>query len=337
MSRPRVYLPTPLHQSARAILETTCDVTAYGGEGRISREELIAALQDADGVLTSNQIPIDNGILDACPRLRVISNNGVGYDNVDIPHATRKGVLVCNTPGVLTDAVADLTYGFIIALARGMIAADRYVRERRWGREALPPLGVDLRGKTLGILGLGRIGTAVAERAPVFGLRVVYYDPVRNEPAEQAGLAAYRPREEVLRTADFLSIHVYLDPTTYRHITARDFALMKPGAFLINTSRGLVINQGDLLDALRSGRLAGAALDVFELEPPDLSDALLDQPNVVLAPHIGSATTETRQAMAELAARNIVAALTGGTPECMVNPEALHTRSPASMSTVDRS
>lgn len=322
MSRPRVFLASPLLPSARAIVESACDVTAYSGTGRISRDDLITALQQADGLLTSNQIAVDNGVLDACPSVRVVSNNGVGYDNVDIPYATGKGVLVCNTPGVLTDAVADLTYGFMIDLARGITRSDRYVRERRWGKEPPMPLGVDLRGKTLGVLGLGRIGLAVAQRAPAFGLRVVYYDPIRNSQAEASGVAEYRERDEVLSSADFLSVHVFLDPSTHKHIGARDFDQMKAGAFLINTSRGMVINQAELVTALASGRLAGAALDVFEIEPPDPSDALLDQPNVVLAPHIGSATTETRQAMAELAARNIVAALTGGTPECMVNPEA---------------
>jgi glyoxylate reductase len=329
MSRPRVFLATPLLPSARSIVDSACEVVAYQGSGRISRDELQAALREVDGVLTSNQIRFDNDLLDACPELRVISNNGVGYDNVDIPYATAKGILVCNTPGVLTDAVADLTYGFIIDLARGITRADRYVRERRWGTEPPMPLGTDLRGKTLGILGLGRIGTAVAQRAPVFGLRVVYYDPVRNHSAEDRGIAQYRERDEVLREADFLSVHVFLDPTTHRHIGEREFGLMKPNAFLVNTSRGLVINQADLLAALRSGRLAGAALDVFELEPPDPSDELLDQPNVVLAPHIGSATAETRQAMAELAARNLVVAVTGGEPECMVNPEVLRLRQPS--------
>ena len=323
MTRPRVFLTIPLIPSARAILDAACEVVQYSGTGRIPRDELLPALQDVDGVLTSNQVRLDNDLLDACPRLRVISNNGVGYDNVDIPYATSKGVLVCNTPGVLTDAVADLTYGFMINLARGITAADRYVRDRRWGKEPPLPLGVDLRGKTLGILGLGRIGSAVARRAPVFGLRVVYYDPVRNEPLEEAGLVEYRARDDVLRAPDFLSVHVFLDPATHRHIGAAEFALMKRGAFVINTSRGLVVNQADLVTALSSGRIAGAALDVFELEPPDPTDPLLDQPNVILAPHIGSATAETRQAMAELAARNLVAALTGGTPACMVNPEAL--------------
>ncbi|MGD9892110.1 MAG: 2-hydroxyacid dehydrogenase [Dehalococcoidia bacterium] len=326
MPRSRVFLATTLIPSARAIVESACEVVAYEGGGRISREELEEALQDVDGVLTSNQVRFDNDLLDACSRLRVISNNGVGYDNVDIPYATSRQVLVCNTPGVLTDAVADLTYGFIIDLTRGITRSDRYVRERRWGKEPAMPLGMDLRGKTLGVLGLGRIGTAVAQRAPAFGLNVVYYDPIRNHSAEDRGLAQYRERDAVLRESDVVSVHVFLDPTTHRHISEREFSLMKPNAFLVNTSRGLVINQPDLVAALQSGQLAGAALDVFELEPPDPSDALLDQPNVILAPHIGSATTETRQAMAELAARNVVAAVTGGEPECMVNPEVRRMR-----------
>lgn len=326
MSKPRVFLTGGLIPSARAIVDAACEVEQYGGSGRITREELQAALHTADGVLTSNQIRIDNELIDECPRLRVISNNGVGYDNVDVPYATSKGVLVCNTPGVLSDAVADLTYGFMLDLARGITASDRYVRERQWGQSPAMPLGVDTRGKTLGILGFGRIGLVVAQRAPAFGLRVVYYDPIRNDSAEDRGIAAYAERDEVLRSADFLTLHMFLDPSTHRHFDARDFDQMKPGAYLINTSRGLVINQADLVAALKSGRIAGAALDVFEVEPPDPTDELLDQPNVILAPHIGSATTETRQAMAELAARNVVAAVTGAAPECVVNPEAVGNR-----------
>jgi phosphoglycerate dehydrogenase-like enzyme len=321
MTRPRILLASPLQPSARAIVDAVCEVVTPHGGGRLAPEDLPAALRDVDGILTSNQLRIPNDALDACPRLRVIANNGVGYDNVDIPYATSKGVLVCNTPGVLTAAVADLTYGFIIDIARGITRADRFVRERRWGKEPFQ-FGTDLAGKTLGILGLGRIGTAVAERAPVFGLDVIYYDPVRNTAAEERGLARYRERDEVIREADFLSVHVFLDPTTHRHIGTREFDLMKPGAYFVNTSRGLVVNQQDLLAALKSGRIAGAALDVFEIEPADPSDELLDQPNVLLAPHMATATHETRLAMSELAARNVVAALTGGTPEAMVNPEA---------------
>jgi lactate dehydrogenase-like 2-hydroxyacid dehydrogenase len=324
MARPRVLLLSALQPSARAILDAGCEVVVHQGTARPGSDELIALLQDVDGVLTSNQVRIANEVLDGCPRLRVVANNGVGYDNVDIPYATRKGVLVCNTPGVLTDAVADLTYGFIIDLTRGITRADRFMRERRWGKEPFV-FGTDVRGKTLGILGLGRIGTAVAERAPVFGLNVTYYDPTRNTSAEERGIATYRERDEVIGEADILSVHVFLDPTTHRHIGTRDFELMKPGAYFINTSRGLVVNQADLLAALKSGRIAGAALDVFEIEPIDPSDELLDQPNVILAPHMATATHETRLAMSELAARNVVAALTGGTPEAMVNPEALRT------------
>lgn len=323
MSKPRVFIASPLLPSARAIVDAACEVTAYPGTGRITRDELLAELEGVVGLLTSNQITIDNELLDACPSLKVVSNNGVGYDNVEIPYATARGVLVCNTPGVLTNAVADLTYGFLLDLARGITAADRYMRERRWGQSPPMSLGVDTSGKTLGILGLGRIGTVVAQRAPAFGMRVVYYDPIRNEQAERDGIATYRERDEVIAEADFLTAHMFLDETTHRHIGAREFDLMKQGAFFINTSRGLVVNQADLVAALGSGRLAGAALDVFEVEPVEPTEALLDQPNVILAPHIGSATTETRRAMAELAARNLVAAVTGGTPECMVNPEAL--------------
>lgn len=327
MSRPRVFLASPLHPSARAIVEAACEVFAYQGNGVIPRDELAAELEQVDGLLTSNRVKLDPALLDGCPGLKAVSVNGVGYDNINIADATRRGLLVCNTPGVLTHAVVDLTYALLLSLARGLPAADRYVRERRWGVEPAPGLGVDTRGKTLGILGLGRIGSEVARRASVFGLSVLYFDPVRNEAAEREGIATYAERDEVIGAADFLSLHMFLDETTERHFGDRELGLMKPGAYLINTSRGMVIDQRALVAALRSGNISGSGLDVFELEPPEPTEALLDLPNVILAPHIGSATVETRQAMAELAARNIVAALTGGVPEAMVNPEVLRVRS----------
>jgi glyoxylate reductase len=274
------------------------------------------------GILTSNQVLIDNQLIDAAPGLKVVSNFGVGYDNVDIPHATKRGLLVCNTPVVLNDAVADLTIGFVIMLARGLLGSDRYTKSGDWQRLGSPPLGRDLQGATLGILGLGRIGHVVAGRAAAFGMRVTYFDPIRDAAAEAAGLATFRERDDLLREADFVTVHVFLDETTHHHIGPREFGLMKSSASLINTSRGPVIDQHALIEALRSGMIAGAALDVFETEPVDASDPILSCPNLIATPHIASAAENTRLAMAELSARNLLAVLTGGVPEAMVNPEA---------------
>ena len=323
MTKPRAYLATRVPEHVRQMLDDALDLQVYEGAGRPPRELLEQVLPAVPGILTSNGVKIDNALIDAAPGLRVVSNFGVGYDNVDIPYATEHGVLVCNTPGVLSDAVADLTFGFMIDLARGVLASDLHVREGRWGRGEVPPLGRDLRGATLGILGLGRIGHVVAHRAQAFGMNTIYYDPVRDRLAEANGLVAYMERDEVLRSADFLTVHVFLDSSTRQHLGAREFSLMKPTAYFINTSRGGVVDQAALTKALRSHQIAGAAVDVLEQEPPGAEDPLLSLDNVILAPHIGSATTETREAMAALAARNLIAALTGGTPEAMVNPQAL--------------
>lgn len=326
MTKPRAYLATRVPDHVRQMLDEALDLQVYEGPGRPPRQLLEQVLPTVPGMLTSNGVKIDNDLIDAAPNLRVVSNFGVGYDNVDIPYATAHGLLVCNTPGVLSDAVADLTFAFMIDLARGVLRSDRHVREGRWSRGEAPPLGRDLRGATLGILGLGRIGHVVAYRAGAFAMNTIYYDPIRDPTVEESGLAAYMERDEVLRQADFLTVHVFLDPSTRQHIGARDFSLMKPTAYFINTSRGGVVDQAALTEALRSQQIAGAAVDVLETEPPDVDDPLLKLENVILAPHIGSATAETREAMAALAARNLIAALTGGTPEAMVNPEAREVR-----------
>ena len=320
--KPKAVLTTNVPRHVRAMLDEVCDLVLFPGPGRPTREWLLEVLPTVPGILTSNQVRIDNELIDACPNLRIISNFGVGYDNVDIPHATGKGLLVCNTPGVLSDAVADLTFGFIIDLARGIITSDYFVRSGEWGKSQTPPLGVDLQGSTLGILGLGRIGHIVAYRADAFGMQTIYYDPARDRIAEAKGLAVYVERDDLFRQSDFVSVHVFLDESTRHGIGAREFGLMKQTAYFINTSRGPAVDQPALAEALRTGAIAGAALDVFEKEPLDPDDSILQSPNLIATPHIASAAVNTRIAMAELAARNLIASLTGGAPETMVNPEA---------------
>jgi phosphoglycerate dehydrogenase-like enzyme len=260
-------------------------------------------------------------MLDAAPRLRVISNFGVGFNNVDLADCTRRGIAVCNTPGVLSGAVADLTMLFILAAARHFSANSHHARRGGWSRdEAGPELGFDLPGKTLGLVGYGRIGRETATRARAFGMRVVYYDAL---PQDDGGLASPLPLTELLGTADIVSLHVNLTPETLHLIGARELALMKPGAWLVNTSRGPVIDQTALAVAVRDGRIAGAALDVLEVEPPPEDEPLLTMPNVITMPHIGSATVETRAAMLDLSVSNLLAVLNGEVPPSCVNPEAL--------------
>ncbi len=325
---PLVYLAVPPPDDVLARIEEQCAVVKFGERGKPAKPDILTALGDIDGVLATTRVPFDEEVLAAAPRLRVVSNFGVGYDNVDVEAATRHGVLVCNTPGVLTDAVADLTIGLLIALARRLVESERLVREGQWMRGAAQ-LGVDLKGKTLGIIGLGRIGKAVGRRAQAFGMHVCFHDQFRD-PGGELAFCTYRDLDDLLREADFVSLHVNLSDDTRKLIGARALALMKPTAYLINTSRGQVIDQPALAEALQQEQIAGAALDVLEVEPPAPDDPILQLSNALLLPHIGSATRETRLAMLNLAVDNLLAALRGEMPPCAVNPEALTVRRSAS-------
>jgi glyoxylate reductase len=318
--RPLVYVALRAPPEALARIEAACRVRRFERTGLPSQEELLAALADAEGLLGSAMLPVGADVLAAAPRLRVVSNFGVGFDNVDLAAATARGVLVCNTPGVLSNAVADLTLALVLALARRLPEAERFVREGGWVPGKAMALGVDVRGKTMGIVGFGRIGRAVADRARAFGMEVCYSDVRRAEGDEGARFVEL---DDLLRAAGFVTLHVNLTPETRGLIGARELALMKPSAYLINTSRGQAVDQPALVEALREGRIAGAALDVFEREPLPPDDPLRRLPNVILLPHIGSATVETRAAMLDLAIDNLLAALRGERPQCIVNPEAL--------------
>lgn len=322
---PHVYLALRLPDEALSRIEAECSVRRYEGAGPLPKQELLAALGDVEGLLGSAMLAIDAEVLEAAPRLRVISNFGVGFDNVDLEVATRRGILVCNTPGVLTDAVADLTVALVLSLARRLPESERFVRGGRWIPGKGMELGTDVGGKTLGIIGLGRIGRGVARRARAFGMEVCFSDRFQ-EPDQEVAFCRYRELDDLLRESDFVTLHVNLTGETAGLIGARELALMKPSAYLINTSRGLVVDQAALVEALREGRIAGAALDVLEREPPSPDDPILRFPNVIVLPHIGSATRETRRAMLELAIDNLLAALRGERPAGLVNPEALAVR-----------
>lgn len=318
---PRACVTLALTEEARAQVAAVCDADHL--EPGYSEAQFAQSLANAEGLLCSNQIPIGPAVMDLAPRLRVISGFGVGYNNVDLDEANRRKIVVCNTPGVLSAAVADLTIGMIVMASRDLVANAAFVRDGGWARRELAPgLGWDLLGKTLGLIGFGRIGRAVAERARVFGMRIVYYDTFVSPGP---GFEDCQPRslDDLLREADVVSLHVNLTAETHHILDTRALALMKPTAWVINTSRGPVIDQPALAAALAANRVGGAVLDVLEAEPPAADDPILRLPNAIIFPHIGSATVETRAAMLDLAVRNFVAVMSGQRPPECVNPEVL--------------
>jgi len=329
LARPRVYITRTIPEAGMNVLRTYCDIEVNPEESPPTKEELEKRLQDKDALLCLVTERIDKEIIASGSRLKVISSISVGYEHIDVAEATKRGIYVTFTPGVLTDATADFAWSLIMATARRVAEADRYVRNGRW-KIAWGPmmfLGSEIYGRTLGILGLGRIGSAVAKRAKGFQMRLIYYDVIRapREREEELGIE-YMPLENVLREADFVTIHVPLTPET-RHLIGKDLLrLMKPSAHLINTSRGPVVDENALVLALREKWIAGAALDVFEQEPIDPRSPLLELDNVVLAPHIASATRESRYGMAGLAAENLISVLKGESPPNLVNPEVMAVR-----------
>ncbi|MGO8818409.1 MAG: 2-hydroxyacid dehydrogenase [Terriglobia bacterium] len=321
MSRPKVFITRPLPREAVERIATQCEVTVYPEDVRLPPSELAAACREVEGLVASGA-QVTPELLEQASHLRVVCTVGVGYDNVDVPACTRRSILVTNTPGVVTEATADLCFVLLMAVARRLVEADRYVRTGQWQSWQWGNMwGTNPSGKTLSIYGFGRIGQAVARRASGFSMRILYNSLDRPTPEREQQLGAqYVDRETLLREADFLTLHVPLAPDTHHLIGAAEFAIMKPTAFLLNTSRGKVVEEAALIEALQSKRIAGAGLDVFEFEPK-VHPALLAMPNVVVSPHMGTATRETRMAMAMLTAENLLAALGGQRPPNLVNPE----------------
>jgi glyoxylate reductase len=321
LSLPKVFITRPLPRAAIERIATRCEVSVNPEDVRLPPAQMVEACREVEGLVTSST-PVSAEVVEQAPHLRVVSAVAVGYDNIDVAACTRRRILVTNTPGVVTEATADLSFALLIAVARRLVEADRYVREGQWRQWAFGCMwGTDLAGKTLGVYGFGRIGQAVARRARGFNMRILYHSVDRPTPEREQELGAqYVDRETLLREADFLSIHVPLAPDTTHLISAAQLALMKPSAFLINTSRGKVVEEAALVEALQSKRIAGAGLDVFEFEP-QIHPVLLALPNVVVTPHMGTATGETRLAMAMLAAENLLAGLAGQRPPNLVNPE----------------
>jgi glyoxylate reductase len=293
----------------------------------LERTELIRRLQGRQGLICLITDAIDAEILAACPELKAVSNVAVGFNNIDVAAATRRGVVVTNTPDVLTETTADFAWTLLMATARRLVEADRYVREGKFKQwEFMVLLGGDIHGKTLGILGFGRIGRAMARRAQGFGMRVLYQDAVAADAATERELRATRTdTATLLRESDFVTLHTPLLPETRHLINAQSLRTMKKTAYLINASRGPIVDEAALAQALKEGWIAGAGLDVFE-EEPKVHPGLMGLPNVVLAPHIASASSDTRLQMANLAVDNCLAVLEGRTPPTPVNPEALKPR-----------
>ena len=322
--RPRVFVARIIPDDGLRLLAEEADADVWDGDLPPPRDELLRRVAGCDGVLTLLTDRVDDEFLDAAgPGLRVVSNYAVGFDNVDVPACTRRGIPVGNTPGVLTDTTADLAFALLMAAARRLPEGDRYVRDGRWKTWGpLLLLGPDVHGSTIGIVGFGRIGQAVARRASGFGMTVLYHDVNRLPDAVTAPLgASYVPLEELLARSDFVSLHVNLTAETRHLINDRTLALMKPTAVLVNTSRGPVVDQRALADALRGGMIWAAGLDVTDPEPIPMDDPLVGLDNCLIVPHIASASRATRGRMAEMAAANVLAGLRGERLPTPVNPE----------------
>lgn len=323
MAKPKVFAAHSLFEPARRILVENCELESWTKHERPPREELLKRVKDKDGLICLLTEKVNDELLQAAPKLRIAANVAVGFDNIDVAACTRRGVVATHTPGVLDETTADFAWTLMMAVARRLGEGEALARSGDWKGWDLDQLvGTDVWGKTLGIVGFGRIGRAMARRASGFDMKVIYTDAVRaSQEVERELRAEFREMNALLAESDFISVHVPLLPETRRLFDAAKLDRMKQTAFLINTSRGPVVDEAALVAALEKGKIAGAALDVFESEPrihPDLK-----RPNVVLAPHLASASLETRTKMACMAAENVVALFQGRRPANPLNPEVL--------------
>ena len=323
--RPKVLVTRPIMPEAEARLRERCDVTIHENEFGIPRDELLKIVGGMDAIVTMLTERVDTELLDAAgPQLRIVANHAVGFDNIVLADCTAAGVAASNTPDVLTETTADTAWVLLMAAARRVGEGERFLRARtKWIWGPLMMLGQDVHGKTIGIVGFGRIGQAVARRATGFGMKVIYHDAVALPPeVERESGAERREFDQLLAEADFVSVHTNLTPETRHLFSSEQFANMKRTAVLVNTSRGPVVDERALAQALRDGEIFAAGLDVFENEP-DVEETLVDLENVVIIPHLGSATVDTRRAMGILAVDNVFAALDGARPPTILNQEVL--------------
>jgi glyoxylate reductase len=324
--KPKVLITRKIYERPLQILREKAEVTMNLEDRAMTPEEIIAALPGKMGMLAMGSDRVSSQILEAGKDLKIVANNAVGFNNIDVEAATRLKIAATNTPDVLTDTTADLSFALILGVARRLVEADRFVRSGKWvGWKPNLMIGSDVHGKTLGVIGLGRIGSAVAKRGQGFNMRIVYTDIRRLHPAiEQQHQLLFMPLRDLLQVADFVTLHVPLTPETTHLIGAEQLRLMKKSAFLINASRGPVVDEKALVEALRAGTIAGAGLDVFEAEPK-VSPELMTLDNVLIVPHVGSATDETREKMVQTAVNNILAVIRGEIPPHILNPEIYQT------------
>jgi glyoxylate reductase len=322
--KPKVYVTRLIPEEALKKLAQTCDYHIWKGELAVPRDVLLKEVPEIDALLSLLTDKIDAPIMDTAPKLRVISNMAVGFDNIDVREATKRKIVVCNTPGVLTETTADFAFALLLAAARRVAEAERNVKEgkwKTWGPMTL--LGHDVHHATLGIVGLGRIGAEVAKRAKGFDMRIIYYDTVRRPDLEKTLGVEFGELKRLLSESDFVTVHTPLLPETHHLIGEEQFNIMKKNAILVNTARGPIVDPKALYKALRNHQIAYAALDVTEPEPIALSDPLLTLQNILIVPHIASASVATRTKMAMMAVDNLLAALKGERPQYIVNPEVL--------------
>ena len=328
MPKPKVYITRRIAQPALDMIASEADMEMWPEELPPPYELLLDKVRNVDGLLPLLTDKIDAALMEAAPKLKVISNLAVGYDNIDIPEATKRHIVVGNTPGVLTETTADLAFALLMAAARRVVEGDRFTRRglwKTWGPMIM--LGQDIHRATLGVVGLGRIGKEVAKRAKGFDMKVLYYDPVRRSEMEKQLEVEYIPElSTLLSQSDFVSLHLPLCRETHHLIGVPQLAMMKSTAILVNTSRGPIIDQKALYEALKSRQIFAAAVDVTEVEPISPEDPLLTLENIIIVPHIASASFATRTKMATMAAANLIAGLNGQIPPNCVNPEALKRR-----------
>jgi glyoxylate/hydroxypyruvate/2-ketogluconate reductase len=321
---PKVLVTREVFDETLEFLAQHCEVDSNQGDVPLDQEALARRLAGKSGLMCALTDRVDAKLLERCPGLKAVANIAVGYNNIDLPACTARGIMASNTPGVLDDSTADLAWALMLGAARRLTELERRVRAGEWtGWRLKQWLGVDVHHATLGIFGMGRIGQAIARRAAGFEMKVLYHNRKRAAPeVEKRVNATYAGKEELLKQSDFVILQVPYSPETHHMIGARELKLMKPTAILVNSTRGGVVDDAALIAALKAGTIRAAGLDVFENEPR-LNPEFLKLDNVVLAPHVGSSTEATRRAMAMTAAKNLVTGLTGGTPPNLLNPEAM--------------
>ena len=329
--KPKVYVTREIPERGLNKIKEFFDVEVWPEYEPPPKQTIIEKVKDVDALVSLLSDNIDVEVFNAATKLKIISQMAVGFDNIDVDEATKRGIYVTNTPGVLTETTADFAWALLMVVARRVVEADKYVRSGKWkvGWHPTMFLGRDIYGATLGIIGAGRIGSAVARRAKGFNMKILYYDVIPRPDLEKELGAKRVDLETLLKEADFVSIHVPLTDETYHLINEERLRLMKPTAYLINNARGSVVDEKALYKALKEGWIAGAGLDVFEQEPTPVDNPLLTLDNVVVAPHISSASHETRSKMAELVANNLIAFFQGKVPPNLVNREVVRVRLPS--------